>query len=176
MAFLETDTLLLRALEPEDLDILYQWENDASLWMYGSTMTPYSKYTLREYLSGATQDIFQSRQLRLMMIEKSSGNTVGTIDLFDFDPLNGKAAVGILIDARYRNKGFGYQAFGLLKEYAFRFLLLKQLYAYVPQSNVPSYRLLKKCGYVEGGLLKSWIKTPEGFKDVYLMQQLNEQE
>ncbi|MDL2224372.1 GNAT family N-acetyltransferase [Bacteroidales bacterium OttesenSCG-928-M06] len=173
MALLENDKILLRALEPEDLDALYKWENDSTLWNYGSTLAPYSKFALREYLSGSTQDIFQSRQLRLMIVDKESRMSIGTIDLYDFDALNLRAGVGILLDAEYRNKGFGFHALNLMKEYAFRFLLLKQLYAYVPQPNNPSYKLFKKAGYEESGLLKSWIKTAYGFMDVYFMQQMN---
>jgi diamine N-acetyltransferase len=170
MALLENNNILLRALEPEDLDVLYKWENDSSLWHYGSTVAPYSKYALRDYLSRSTQDIFQTRQLRLMIVEKALGNAIGTIDLYDFDPVNDRAGVGILLDSDYRRQGFGFQALLLMKEYAFRFLLLKQLYAYVPKSNFPSYQLFQKSGYVESGTLQSWIKTSEGFVDTYFMQ------
>ena len=173
MTFLENDKIILRALEPEDLDVLYKWENDSSLWNYGSTLTPYSKYALREYISGSTQDIFQSRQLRLMIEEKTTGNSLGTVDLYDFDPLNMRGGLGILLDAHYRQKGLGFQTLFLMKEYAFRFLLLKQLYAYVPKPNKPSLKLFQKSGYEEVGLMKSWIKTADGFIDVYFMQLIN---
>jgi diamine N-acetyltransferase len=170
MALLENDRIILRALEPEDLDALYKWENDSALWRYGVTLTPYSKFALREYLSDSTQDIFHSHQLRLMIEEKASGKSIGTVDLYDFDLMNLRAGIGILLDADYRHQGYGLQALQLIKEYAFRFLLLKQLYAYVPKSNTPSYKLFLKSGYTESGLLQSWVKTENGFTDVYLMQ------
>jgi diamine N-acetyltransferase len=172
MALLENDKIRLRALEPEDLDILYQWENDSEWWHYGSTMAPYSRFALRDYLSNTlSQDIIQSRQIRLMIVEKVSQHPAGTIDLYDFDPVHLRAGVGILLDTAYRRQGFGWQALQLMQEYAFRILLLKQLYAHVPKSNLPSYKLFQKSGYQEAGLLKSWLKTAEGFTDVYLMQQ-----
>jgi diamine N-acetyltransferase len=173
MALLENEKIILRALEPEDLDALYKWENDSALWRYGLTITPYSRFALREYLAHSSPDIFQSHQLRLMVEEKESGHAIGTIDLYDFDPMNLRAGVGILLDMAYRNQGYGLQALHLMKEYAFRFLLLKQLYAYVPQSNEPSYRLFRKSGYTESGRLQSWLKTENGFTDVYLMQLVN---
>ncbi|MCL1938501.1 MAG: GNAT family N-acetyltransferase [Candidatus Azobacteroides sp.] len=170
MAQLENDFIGLRALEPEDLDELYRWENDVDIWLHGSTLVPYSKYALRDYLMRSTQDIFQSRQLRLMIVERTSGISIGTIDLYDFDPVNLRAGIGILLDGNYRKQGFGFQALQLMQIYAFRFLSLKQLYAYVPASNLPSCRLFLKSGYRESGLLQSWIKTVDGFADVYLMQ------
>ena len=48
MKWLENDTIRLRALEPEDLDLLYAWENDTSLWEFGSTLVPYSRYVDRD--------------------------------------------------------------------------------------------------------------------------------
>ncbi|GHT00532.1 N-acetyltransferase [Bacteroidia bacterium] len=171
MALLENDTILLRALEPEDLDVLYKWENDAGLWHYGSTLTPYSRFVLRDYLSQSlSNDIFQSRQLRLMIVEKASHNAIGTIDLYDFDPVNLRAGIGILLDADYRRQGFGWQALQLIHEYAAQVLFLKQLYVQVPKSNIPSYKLFQKSGYKETGLLEAWIKTAEGFVDAYFMQ------
>jgi diamine N-acetyltransferase len=171
MTLLQNETIVLRALEPEDLDWLYRWENDPEFWQYGSTLTPYSRFTLREYISNAlSQDIFQSRQLRLMIVEKKSQQAVGTIDLYDFEPIHLRAGIGLLIDLDHRRRGFGLQALQLLREYASRILLLKQLYAYIPVSNLPSYRLFQKSGYAEAGLLKSWIRTADGFTDAYLMQ------
>jgi diamine N-acetyltransferase len=170
MAFLESENILLRALEPEDLDILYEWENDPELWKYGSTLTPYSKFALRDYLVSSLQDIFHSRQLRLMAVEKKFRFTVGTIDMYDYDPINQRAGIGVLLDAQFRRKGFGTEMLHLSAEYAFYFLHLKQLYAYVPVSNMPSFKLLCKCGYKQTGILQSWIKIRENFEDVYFMQ------
>jgi diamine N-acetyltransferase len=170
--FLENETLCLRALEPEDLEILYQWENDASHWQYGNTKTPYSRFALREYLSQANQDLMISRQLRLMMVEKPEGRPVGAIDLYDFDPLNLRAGIGILVDEKARRQGLAFQALQLINDYAFNFLLLKQLYAYIPQSNEASYQLFLKSGYRMTGRLQAWLKTSAGFEDVYVMQHL----
>ena len=170
MSYLENENLCLRALEPEDLDVLYEWENNAELWKYGSTLTPYSKFALRDYLTNSLHGIVYSRQLRLMAVEKESRTTVGTVDLFDYDPIHQRAAVGILVDVPFRRKGYGKDILNLTADYAFNILHLNQLYAYIPLSNTNSFNLLSKCGYEQSGLLKSWLKTSNGFEDVYLMQ------
>ena len=170
MAFLENENLLLRALEPEDLDILYEWENNMEVWKYGSTLTPYSKFALRDYLTNSLHGIVYSRQLRLMAVEKKTGSVVGTVDLFDYDFIHQKACIGILVDTQFRRKGYGKEILNMTAGYAFGFLHLNQLYAYIPVSNTNSFELLSKCGYKQSGLLKSWHKTSEGYEDVYLMQ------
>ena len=175
MALLENDLIKLRALEPEDLDILYKWENDSRLWSFGSTLAPYSRFALREYISESRQDIFQVRQLRLMIVLKESDASIGTIDLYEFDPMNLRAGIGILLDENHRQKGIGSQVLNLIKDYAFKFLLLKQLYAYVPKRNLASQKLFTRCGYVQTGILQEWVKTQDSFEDVYFMQLINSQ-
>ncbi|MDR1102869.1 MAG: GNAT family N-acetyltransferase [Tannerella sp.] len=176
MKLLENETVQLRAMEPEDLDILYRWENDTRLWRYGSTLAPYSRFSLRAYLSDARQDIFQSRQLRLMAVLKANNATVGTVDLYDFDPTNDRAGIGILIDEPYRRHGLATEALSLMREYAFRFLRLKQIYAYVPERNEPSLKLFASCGYEIAGKLIAWIKNETDFENVYLMQMIQKNE
>ena len=176
MAFLENDNLLLRALEPEDLDILYKWENNAELWKFGSTLAPYSKFALRDYLIDSLHGIMHTKQLRLMAIEKESLAIVGTTDLFDYDPIHQRACIGILVDVPFRRKGYGEEILNLTADYAFGILHLNQLYAYIPINNTNSFKLLSKCGYEQSGLLKSWLKTSNGFEDVYLMQLMNSAE
>ncbi|MDR1455475.1 MAG: GNAT family N-acetyltransferase [Tannerella sp.] len=172
MKLLENETIRLRAMEPEDLDALYRWENDSRLWRYGNTLAPYSRFALKAYLSDARLDISQSRQLRLMIVLRAEDVTVGTVDLYDLDQLNGRAGVGILIDRPYRRRGLAAEALNLMKDYAFRFLRLNQLYAYVPEGNEPSVKLFSDCGYGTAGKLAAWIRNGAGFEDVYLMQLL----
>jgi len=83
---LKGENINLRALEPSDLDVLYNWENDTSIWKVSQTIAPFSKNILAKYLENAHQDIFTAKQLRLM-IEKNN-TAIGTIELFDFDPVN----------------------------------------------------------------------------------------
>ena len=41
--FLDDGVVSLRALDPTDLDLLYIWENDTSLWDVGNSITPFSR-------------------------------------------------------------------------------------------------------------------------------------
>ncbi len=133
--FLKNDILSLRTPEPEDLEALYRWENDTDVWKYGSAISPYSKYILRQYIENAQTDIFESKQLRFMIVLNQSKSTVGTIDLYDFDALNSRCGGGIYIDSEWRNNGYAVQAMHILEKYVFSFLKINQLYAVIPVSN-----------------------------------------
>ena len=174
MAYLENETIRLRALEPEDLDVLYRWENDTNFWAYGNTLSPYSKYALREYIIESRRDIFQTRQLRLMITLKDGNKTVGMIDLYDFDPMNLRAGLGIFLEQDQRSLGLGTQALRLIEEYAFKFLSLRQLFAHIPQANIPSIKLFAKCNYKQTGILHAWVKLRDAFDDVLVVQLINQ--
>lgn len=163
----------LRAPEPEDLEAFYRWENDTGLWKCGATLMPYSRYDLKNYLASSSHDIYRDNQLRLMIDMLSPSCTVGIIDLYDFEPHPSRAAVGILVDAGFRNKKVASQALELLADYAFSFLHIHQLYAHIPLSNQPSLSLFEKNGFIRSGVLKDWINTTEGYEDVVIMQKVS---
>lgn len=176
MTLLENETIRLRALEPEDLELLYHWENDSSLWQIGTTVSPFSRYVLKEYIAESHRDIYDMRQLRLMIDLRSANKTIGMVDLFDFDPHNHRAGIGILIDSRYQKQGFATSSVHLLMDYAFNFLKIHQLYVHIPIENEASKTLFSHCGFKVAGILREWISTSEGYSDVMIMQHIHKKE
>lgn len=170
---LENNDLVLRAPEPEDLELLYAWENDTSIWENGASVVPYSRYAIKQYLIDYKYDIFVDRQLRLMITSKATNKSVGTVDLYDYDPLHNRAGVGIFVDRDFRRKGYALQAVGLLEKYAFGFLRLKQLYAIIPEKNNNSTKLFGKAGYHQTGLLEEWISSDNSYMNALVLQKIN---
>lgn len=172
---LENSNIRLRALEPSDIDLLFAWENDMSIWQVSNTLAPFSRYALKRYIQNAQLDIYQTKQLRLMIERKVvEPEAVGLVDLFDFDAYNQRAGVGILIaDPEKRRLGLAYEAVETITNYAFNTLALKQLYCNINTNNLASLKLFKKCGYETSGIKKSWLRTAEGWNDVEFLQKLN---
>jgi diamine N-acetyltransferase len=159
-----------RPLEPEDLEIIYQWENDPEIWQVSNTLTPFSRYILKQYIEESHRDIFDTKQLR-MVIEDSSGRPAGAIDLFDFDPFHQRAGIGILIyNKADQGKGLATDALRLMALYATEVLGLHQLYANITVDNPASVHLFKKIGFECVGTKKDWIKTSSGWLDEELYQ------
>lgn len=181
MDILEHSHVFLRALEPEDLELLYSWENNPGVWHLSGTLVPYSRYVLKQYLENAGKDIFEMKQLRLVIElrkegttgpgEGGSGRAVGAIDLFDFDPFHRRAGVGILIaHPSDRGKGYAREALEALIDYSFSVLKLHQLWCNISAGNEESIRLFKAAGFTRAGIKKEWIFNGEGFEDEVLMQ------
>ena len=168
---LRGENINLRALEPSDLDVLYNWENDTSIWKVSQTIAPFSKNILAKYLENAYQDIFTAKQLRLM-IEKDN-TPIGTIDLFDFDPVNLRCGIGIwIVDEENRRKGYAKEALTLIIKYAFSNLHLNQIYCNISSRNQASINLFGSLDFQLVGVKSKWNKTPEGWEDELLFQLL----
>jgi diamine N-acetyltransferase len=166
--------VILRAVEPSDIDLLYLWENDVSTWYLSNTIIPFSKFLLEEYIANANLDIYTTKQIRLMIEIKDTKKTIGCIDLFDFDPFNNRAGVGILICNEERNKGYATESLSLFLKYCFDILLLKQVYCNIISDNVESINLFKKFNFEIIGLKKKWIRKNNFWLDEYMLQLIND--
>jgi diamine N-acetyltransferase len=171
---LESNTIKLRALEPEDIELLYTWENDESIWLVSNTVTPYSKHVLKKYIESSHLDIYETKQLRLIIELKQDGNRpIGCIDLFDFDPFHARAGVGILIASRPdRHKGFAREALELFCNYTFLSLKLHQLYCHISSNNPGSLKLFEQAGFQICGERKEWILDGKTWLNEYMLQKI----
>ena len=172
---LQNEQIRLRAIEPEDLDLLYSWENNPQLWAVGNTRHPYSRFLLKQYILESHNDIYQTHQLRLMMVSVASGETVGTVDLFDFDIHHSRIALGLFVDTTWQGKGYAKAALQLVEEYVFDFLKINQLYCHISETNTASRRMFEKEGYEVNGVLKNWIKSVDGFENIIVFQQFRKE-
>lgn len=171
---LEGEKIKLRALEPEDLEFLYETENDSSFWEVSHTQAPFSKFLLKQYLENTHQDIYEAKQLRLMIVEKDSNSSVGLIDLFDFNPQHSRAGIGIMIHQKFQKKGYATEALKTVINYSFSHLNLHQLFANITPDNENSLALFKKLGFTLVGDKKDWLFVNGIFKSELIFQLINE--
>jgi len=159
----------LRAIEPEDLDLLYRIENDVKLWNVGTSNVPYSRYTLHDYIANASDDIYIDRQVR-MMVENAEDQVVGIVDVVNFDPSNCRAEVGLIILDAFRRHGYGSSTLHRIADYALNVLHLHQLFAFVDYHNEASLELFQKSGYHESAHIKDWLYDGREYHDAAMMQ------
>lgn len=173
---LKSQTISLRAPELSDVDLLYQWENDESIWLLSNTLTPFSRFALEQYILHSHEDLYSSKQLRLMIDlveEEGIAKTIGAIDLFDFDPANARASIGILIIREERGRGYASKALEMVIRYAFKKLGLHQLYSNVMKGHDASIELFKKHNFEISGIKKEWLKVDNTWIDEYMLQLIN---
>lgn len=170
---LHNRTILLRALEKEDLDILYKWENNTEVWELSNTLIPFSKYTLQEYIESSQKDIYEAKQLRLIIEHLETQTALGTLDLFDFDPYHMRSGVGILIaEKENRGKGYASEALDTLIRYCSEILDLKQLYCNIIENNTESLNLFISKGFIITGTKKAWLRLKDQWITEFFLQKI----
>lgn len=170
--FISDGKISIRIAEPEDAPKIYRWENDRSLWQVSETISPTSLFQIEQFLLG-NGDLLSNRQQRLMVCLEGNEQPIGSIDLFDYDPINSRIGIGILIESDYRSKGIATTALQLCLDYLFGNLMVHQVHCLIDASNTESQHVFRKLGFEEGGRRKDWIKTPEGYLDVIFYQKRN---
>ena len=163
--------ITLRALEPSDIDFLFDIENDINLWKYSNRSTPYSKHLLLDYIKNSSKDIFESRQIKFA-ISDSKNTPLGFIDLYDFEPMHRRAAIGLVVDYSNRSLGIGSISLDLIELYAKNQLFLNQLYANIASENKQSINLFKKHKFIQTGKKNQWNFYDGNYHDEYIFQKI----
>jgi diamine N-acetyltransferase len=171
--------ITLKAIEPADIDVLLKWENDPEIWTVTEVVEPLSKYKLDAYLKQTLAfDVFGLRQLRLMIhkvIDAESGfsEPVGTIDLFEFNPVHKHAGVGIMLLKEHRGQGVGKMALDQLHSYASEKLQLHSVYANVSETNTHSIKFFESYGFTKIAEYKEHLFENGRFVSQYTYQYLS---
>jgi len=163
----------IRTIEPSDIEILLDWENNTNNWHVSNTFVPFSRKLMEEYIYSA-QDIFSTKQIRFIIEELNSKKPLGCIDLFDYDPFHMRAGVGILIDEDSREKGIAKEALEVLKVYCFSHLKLHQIHCTIAESNKASIRLFEHANFIQSGVKKDWLNFGERWEDELFFQCFND--
>lgn len=161
----------LRALELDDLEFLFKIENDSKFQKISSSILPFSKHYLEKYIMESNLDIFLEKQFRFVICIENN-NPIGLIDLFDFDPINHRAGIGIVIINTHRKKGYALESVKLIEDISKKDLQIHQLYVSVGVDNKSSLNLFKKLGYLEIGVKKDWNYVNGQYIDELLFQKI----
>lgn len=170
--FIKDETITLRCAEPEDAELIYRWENDRGIWRVSGTHVPFSRFQIDQFLL-SNNDLFSQKQLRLMIDLNDTSESIGCIDIFDYDGINQRAGLGILIDKEHRQHGYAKTALAFCIKYLFHNLMLHQVYCSIDELNTESQQLFESQGFSLCGQRKDWLKTAEGYLDVFEYQLIN---
>lgn len=171
---LKSEILTLRPLEPGDCELIYKWENSSELWEVSNTVLPFSKHLITEFINNSHNDIYVDRQVRFMITLSDSGDTVGCVDLFEFDPHHKRIGIGILIAENYdRGKGYASEALDLTIDFCFKHLGLHQMFCNILESNHISRKLFESNGFELVGVKKDWINYMSEWQNEMLYQLIN---
>ena len=162
-----TKNVTLRRPKLLDLDQLLLWENNLDNSLYSDNPIFYTRVQIEQFLT-SDQDIFLDRKIRFMI--DSSDSPIGCVDLFEYDMVNSRAGVGIFIDEKFRNMGFGTKALSLLKSICMKDYFISNLHVNILYTNKESIQLFERAGFTKNGVKENWIRTENSMLDVWFFQ------
>ena len=162
-----TKNITLRKPKLLDLDQLILWENNLDNSLFSDNPVFYTNEQIEDFLT-SEQDLLLDAQIRFMI--GFNGSSVGCIDLFDYDMVNSRAGVGIFIDEKFRNRGFGSKALSLIKTICIKDYFISNLYANISSINKASIRLFESAEFTKNGIKEKWIRTENSMLDVWFFQ------
>ena len=104
--------------------------------------------------------------------DPKGGGVCGAIDLYSYDPLNRRAAVGIMVANEHRRQGYALAMLRELQQIATNNYKLHTLYADIAATNTASIALFRKAGYEECGRFKEWLNINDTYIDTIRLQKI----
>ena len=164
--------IYLKGVEIDDLPFLEEIENNPENWLVSGTLIPFSRKSIEEYIY-AIRNLQTDKQCRWIICLIETNERIGAIDLFEYNAVHRRAGVGIIIDEKFRKKGFASMAIDLIIKYAFSHLNLYQLWACILDDNIASQNLFSKAGFELSASKKNWIFSGDMWHNEYIYQLIN---
>lgn len=161
------ERIVLRALKPEDNDMLLELINDPETEaLIGGKTWPISMQHQVKWLSEQESN---TAIFRCAIAERKSDNALGTIILNEIDYQNGTAQIHIKLAKKsgVRGNGYGTEALKVAVKYAFEEMRLHCIYANILSYNSVSQHLFEKCGFKREGILRDRAYKGGSYMDVY---------
>lgn len=163
--FLRGNKIYLRGLTKEDCHGQYlTMANDAEVLSFveGIGYYPLSSTDLEKYIESANR----SSDLLLGIFENSTDTHVGNIRLSCIKPYHNSCALGIILHRDYMEKGYAYEAIGLLIKHAFSVMNIHRIQINVVDKNEGAIKLYKKIGVTHEGILRKAFYFNNEYHDI----------
>ncbi|MGB7340156.1 MAG: GNAT family N-acetyltransferase [Phototrophicaceae bacterium] len=164
---LETQRLLLRPLNHNDLDDLYEYAQDPAVYQPGMWQPYDSKEQARQHLD----ELLASYNHGLMwwaIEHKADQKMIGRCELSHIDRDDHHAEIGYALHQNYWRKGIMIEALQQIMTYAFNTMNLNRLHAKTLITNTASQKLLIKAGFQQEGHLRQHSQVKGYPEDVYI--------
>ncbi len=158
--------VILRALEPDDNDMLLELINDPETEsVIGGKSWPTSMQHQRKWLAEQEDN---NTVFRCAIISKESNDAIGTLILNEINWQNGTAQIHIKMAKNgVRGKGYGTDAVRTAVNYSFDEMRLHCIYAYILDTNEVSRHMFEKCGFKPEGILHDRVYKGGRYIDLH---------
>jgi len=157
---LETDKVILRPLQQEDIPLLGRISNDASLWRYFTFLLNKSS-ELQRWVETALKEREEGKRLPFTIIEKATGEVCGSTSLGSISYYDKRIEIGwSWLGKQFQGTGINFHAKFAMLSYAFDVLDWERVEIKTDNLNERAKQGLRKIGAKEEGVLRSHMQMP----------------
>ncbi len=175
MSFIiESEDIGLRNIEMNDAERIYNILNDPTSLEWMNEYKPKSMDEVKEMIDKYHKRTVLGKGYLLGIELKKENKLIGmiAIDIASVINLNAKFT-NIIIDKRYRRKGYGTEAEKLALNYCFNELNLHSIHMWIVEENIASIKAARKAGFKEVGKLFKETYRHGTYHNLILFQALN---
>jgi RimJ/RimL family protein N-acetyltransferase len=155
---LESEGILLRPLQREDLSALLEMTQDPALWTY-FTHDLSTLAGLEAWAAGH----FSEERLQFVVIDKKSGKMLGSTGFGNYFPRDQRIEIGwTWLGKAFQGTGINAQMKSLMLQYAFEELEMLRVEFKTDVLNLPARHALLRLGATEEGILRSHTLMTQG--------------
>ncbi|MEV7844574.1 GNAT family N-acetyltransferase [Streptomyces cyaneofuscatus] len=167
------ERVLLRPFTGDDADAIAEIIKDPEVIRY--TFEPSSELTLERLRTWYGSRGDQDDRLDLAVTDRTTGEVVGEVVLYDVDQINRNCAFRTLIGPSGRGRGLGTEATRLIVGYGFEHIGLHRIQLDVYAANHRARRVYEKVGFTAEGVRRQ-VQLREGtWRDELVMSILSQE-
>lgn len=164
---LNTERLVLRPYVIQDAPTVQSMLEDRRIAaMCASIPWPYPPGTAKEWISTHEVHHDQLTGVIFAVTRRQDNALLGTVSLLDIHAADRRAEVGYWIATEYWNQGYCTEALQELIAFAHNSLGITRITGRCLVHNLPSARVLEKCGLAQEGLLRAHAHSYGKYRDV----------
>lgn len=165
----ETERLLIRKFNMEDLQAVYEYTSDANVMKY----IPEGVFT-EEMAKDFIEQNLREEAEKFAVILKGENTLIGHIFFGKYFG-DHTYEIGWVFNPKFYNKGYATEAAKAMLQYAFEEKKLHRVIATCQPQNPPSYRVMEKIGMRREGYFKKCIPNGDEWWDEYYYAILSEE-
>lgn len=164
----------LRPITINDTELVVKWRNNPSV---KCNFVFQEEFTYEMHEKWLNTKVKYGEVVQYIIIDKDTGNAVGSVYFRDIDGKNQSAEFGIFIgEDSIRGKGLGSEATKIFTNFGFDYLKLHRIMLRVFSDNLQAQKAYQNAGFNVEGIFKDMIRQNNKYRDMTFMAIINSKE
>lgn len=167
-----SNRLLLRRFSQDDSKEIFEGFRNQEEFLY---YTNKNKVSLEEQIN-SLKDIDEKYKnndyYHWLITLKDTKQIVGAINL-NVNLKNDSVMFNYAIDNRFTGNGYMTEALEIVKDFAINKMKVHRFEGGCVVTNIASKRVMEKCGLIQEGILKDYVKLSDGYHDMLMFAAIN---